>query len=195
MGNYLLKNASHALTVGIATFISAIIIVLGSEIFLGRVTSILFSFLLLIIIIMIGVIFDVIGVAAAVADEAPFHAQAAKKQTGAKQSISLIRNADRVANFCSDVVGDIAGTVSGAIGLSIIFRMASMDGSLNQVFLGTIMTATVAALTVSGKSLGKTFAINESNRIMYMVGKLLFIIEKKFSIIIIKDINYRKKRR
>lgn len=195
LGKFLLKNFKHALIVGIATFFSAIIIILGSEILFDRITSIILSFIFLVTIILIGIIFDIIGVAAAVANEPPLHARASKRQAGALQAISLVRNADRVASFSSDVVGDIAGTVSGAIGASIIFRLATLDHTVNTVLLGAVMTGIVAALTVSGKAFGKTYAINEANEIIFMVGKILYIIEEKSGVALVGKINHRKKRR
>ncbi|MDW7675693.1 MAG: hypothetical protein SCK28_14285 [Bacillota bacterium] len=195
MTKFLLKNAKHALLVGLATFLSAIVIVLGSEFFLNRITSLFLSFFILLIIILIGILFDIIGVAAAAAIEPPLHACAAKKQSGAQHAITLVRNADKVASFSSDVVGDIAGTVSGAIGASIIFRLTTLDPSYNSVVLGTIMTGVVAALTVAGKAFGKSFAINEANYIIFNVGRLLYMLEDKFGISIICKSNSRSKQR
>lgn len=37
------------------------------------------SFVLLLVIILLGILFDIIGIAATAADEVPFHAMAAKK--------------------------------------------------------------------------------------------------------------------
>ena len=65
------------------------------------------AFLILLIIVMVGIIFDIIGVAVTSADEKPFHSMAARKVPGAKESIKLLRNAERVSSICNDVVGDI----------------------------------------------------------------------------------------
>ena len=65
------------------------------------------AILVLILVVFIGIIFDIIGVAVTVADEDEFHAKASKKVEGAKTSVKLIRNSAKVANFCGDVVGDI----------------------------------------------------------------------------------------
>lgn len=189
------KSIPHAIIIGIATFFIAILIVLGSEMFLNRITSIILSFVFLIVIILIGIIFDVIGVAVAVADEAPLHAKAANKIDGALTGVVLVRNADRVASFTSDFVGDISGTVSGALGASIIFRLVALNPSYNIVILSTVMTGFVAALTVSGKALGKTIAINEADNIVFQVSRFLSLIEKKFGIKVVKNLSERKQRR
>jgi hypothetical protein len=79
---------------------------------------------LLFFIILVGIVFDIVGIAATAAQEAPFHARASRRLLGAKKSIWIVRNADKVASFCNDVVGDICGTVSGAVGASIVFSLA-----------------------------------------------------------------------
>ena len=65
------------------------------------------AILILILVIGIGIFFDIIGVAVTVANEQEFHAEATKKVKGSKDSIKLIRNAPKVANICADVIGDI----------------------------------------------------------------------------------------
>lgn len=70
------------------------------------------AIIVLALVIFIGVIFDIIGVAVTVADESEFHAKATKKVKGAKESIKLIKNASQVSNICADVIGDICGVLS-----------------------------------------------------------------------------------
>lgn len=65
------------------------------------------AILILVLVIAIGIIFDIVGVAVTVANEHEFHAKATKKVKGSKDSIKLIRNAPKVANICADVIGDI----------------------------------------------------------------------------------------
>ena len=74
--------------------------------------SLLPAILILVLVILLGIIFDIIGVAVTVANEEEFHAKATKKVKGAKTSIKLIRNSAKVANFCADVIGDICGVLS-----------------------------------------------------------------------------------
>ncbi len=98
---------------------------------------------------------------------------ASRKYYGAKQSIKLIRNANKVSSFCNDVVGDICAVISGTAIAVIILRISySMDASQTAV-LGLIASGFVAALTIGGKALGKTIAIQNSNYIVYRVGVVL----------------------
>ena len=69
--------------------------------------SLIPAILILILVIGIGIFFDIIGVAVTVANEHEFHAKASKKIEGSKASIKLIRNAPKVANICADVIGDM----------------------------------------------------------------------------------------
>ncbi len=69
--------------------------------------SLIPAILILVIVIAIGILFDIIGVAVTVANEQEFHAKASKKVEGSKDSIKLIKNAPKVANICADVIGDI----------------------------------------------------------------------------------------
>ena len=69
--------------------------------------SLIPAILILILVIAVGIVFDIIGVAVTVANEHEFHAKATKKVKGSKDSIKLIRNAPKIANICADVIGDI----------------------------------------------------------------------------------------
>lgn len=168
----------HAVLVGLGTFFFAVLITANSQALVSNMKSLPLAFMLLLIIIFIGILFDIIGVAAAAAEESPFHARASRKLMGARQSIWMVRNADKVASFCNDVVGDICGTVSGAIGATIVFSLAKLFNGANVLLLGTIMTGFVAAITVGGKALGKSSAIREANRIILLVGQFLAWIER-----------------
>ncbi|KKM11762.1 hypothetical protein SY88_07025 [Clostridiales bacterium PH28_bin88] len=172
----------NALLVAFGTFFLAVVISLGSQYLLGKLTSLILSFVLLMAIILTGIIFDIIGVAAAVADEAPFHARAAKRLNGASQSILLVRNADRVANFCNDVVGDVAGTLSGAIGAAIALRLAFSQPGAYELLAVTTMAGVVAAVTVGGKALGKSMAINQAVQIVWRVSLILAWLENSLGI-------------
>ena len=137
--------------------------------------SLIPAILILILVIGIGIFFDIIGVAVTVANEHEFHAKASKKIEGSKASIKLIRNAPKVANICADVIGDICGVLSGAISALIAMKITEQFAlSFNIQF---ILSATVAALTVGGKALGKGVANNNSTKIVHAVG----IVLNKFS--------------
>ena len=94
------------ITISITTFILSIVFSFISTNAISNL-PIFSAILILILVIFIGIIFDIIGISVTVADEDEFHAKASKKVSGAKTSVKLIRNSAKVANFCGDVVGDI----------------------------------------------------------------------------------------
>lgn len=167
----------NALVMGGGAFFIALLLSYVSQAILGKITSIILSFLLLLIIILIGIVFDVIGMATAVAGEASFHAKAAKKIPGARQSLNLLKNAERVTSFANDVVGDISGTLSGALGAVIVLRLLGQQGA-EELIASTLMMAVVAAVTVGGKAWGKVLALREANEIVFLVGRILYTVER-----------------
>ncbi len=169
-GNGNKKKSLWIIIITAISFILSINILFLSTRLLERV-NLFIAFLTVLIIILIGVLFDIIGVAVAAAEETPFHAMASKKYFGARQSIHLIRNADRVASICNDVIGDICGVVSGTAGAYIVVRLSQtiQDTAL----IGAVISGIIASLTVGGKALGKNMAINNSNMIVYRVGVIV----------------------
>lgn len=132
----------------------------GATIFMDAIPWFLGIFIV-IFIVLFGAFFDMIGVASAAADEPPFHAMASKRIHGAKFAIKIVRNAERVASVCSDVIGDIAGVLSGATALSVGESMArhfGVTGGYKEVFsIGLTVLAT--SLTIGAKAFGKTIAV------------------------------------
>ncbi|MCG0274989.1 MAG: hypothetical protein L5655_02335 [Thermosediminibacteraceae bacterium] len=133
------------------------------------------------VIVFIGIMFDIIGIAVTSADETPFHAMAADKVPGGKEGVKLIRNADVVSNFCNDVVGDISGIISGAVGASIAAKILN-SGELSEILVNTFIAGLISTITVGGKALGKTIAIQNSKNIVYRVAYILFLLKKRFGI-------------
>lgn len=133
-------------------------------------------------IILIGIIFDIVGIAVAVADETPFHAMASSKVKGAKNAIYLVKNASKVTTFCNDVVGDVCSVISGSTSAFIVLRLSETFVRIDITLLGIIISALVAALTVLGKGLGKTVAISRSNQIVYKVSLLMYYLFRKIDI-------------
>lgn len=127
--------------------------------------------IILLFVIFVGIIFDMIGVAALTSKKENFHAMASKKIKGAKETINLLNNANMVATVCNDVVGDICGIISGGFGAILAISIA--DGfDLSIVISTIIVTAIISSLTVGGKSIGKTIAIKKADNIIFRVAKI-----------------------
>ena len=170
-------NRKWLLTVTTISFSISFILSLISELIIPN-TVITVSIFLVLIFIFIGVIFDIIGLSVATADEKIFHSMATKNVKGAKKAIKLINKKDRVSSFLNDVVGDICGVISGSCGLAISIKLASIIGT-NQILTTIIITSIISALTIGGKAFGKTIAINNCNEIVFEFSKFLNIFTKR----------------
>ncbi len=167
------KTIRWVVTIFFVTIVISGAISLLSD-FIMSVSGIVVAFLILMGIILIGIVFDIVGVAVASADEKPFHSMAARKVPGAQDAIKLLRNAERVSSICNDVVGDICGVVSGSASATIAAQvLQNFELSLPQV-VSLLMSALVAGLTVGGKAIGKTFAMNSCTQIISFVGRILY---------------------
>lgn len=170
-------NARWIVTVFIMTIIISATIQLISEQIMSD-KSMITTFLILILIVLVGIVFDIIGMAVATADEKPFHSMAARKVTGAAESIRLLRKAERVSSICCDVVGDICGVVGGSASATVAAMAAArLDIAWPQA-MTLALSAFVAGLTVGGKALGKTYAINSCTQIVHTVGRLLYTLRR-----------------
>lgn len=135
--------------------------------------SIVFAFFFLIIVVALNVVADILGTASTAASESSFHARAAQRIPGAHQGFLLVRNADKVANITNDVIGDIAATLSGAMGISLVFHAVHLWPQLDQSLLAVIATAAIAALTVAGKAAGKQLALARADEVVFLAGRIL----------------------
>lgn len=131
----------------------------------------------LLVVVAIGVAGDILGIAATAATETGFHAMAADRVRGAPQAIWLVRHADRVSSFANDMVGDAAGTLSGAIGAVLALELSRRWGHLSELWATTLVVAAVAGLTVGGKGATKPFAIRHAEPIIFAVGRTLASVE------------------
>ncbi len=172
-----LKTIRWVVTIFFTTIlISGIISLVSDEVMATSTLPV--AFLILFIIILVGIVFDIIGMAVATADEKPFHSMAARKVPGAHEAIRLLRNAERVSSICNDVVGDICGVVSGSASATIAAQVvANFDFTWPQV-ISLVMSALAAGLTVGGKAIGKTFAVNSCTQIVHLVGRILYACSK-----------------
>ena len=136
------------------------------------------SILVLVLFIALGIIFDMIGVSSTVADKKVFNSMAAKKIRGSKTALLMIKNNSKVSSFCNDVIGDICGILSGAAGVTIATSISNLY-SVDFVVVNLLMTSTIAAVTIGGKAIGKSRAINKANQILFRFSKLIDIITFK----------------
>ena len=169
-----MKKQNWNLLVFILSFTLAIIFSFLTNI-LSNNSGDIFIILIILIVIMIGFIFDMIGVAVLTPKESTFHAMSSKKIKGAKKATKLIKNKVKVASFCNDIVGDVCGIVSGGLGAVLAISISDYLG----ITLATIIvSAIISSLTVTGKAIFKNVAVKKADNILFIFSKILSIFSK-----------------
>jgi CBS domain containing-hemolysin-like protein len=197
MNEPLRKSINWSLGIAVITLVLAAIFSVISTAILSGVTWAI-GMAIVFFIVLTGIFFDIIGVAATAASEAPFHAMASKRIRGSRQAISVTRNADKVASFCNDVIGDISGIVSGTAAAAVVAELVMQIGRgsdpVLHIIIGVVFTSIIASLTVGGKAFGKTLAIRYSTDIIFQVGRFIYLFEDKLKITLFSKKRKRTKR-
>ena len=154
------------------TFILAVIFSLIAN-YLGNFNVFILA-ICIIAITLIGIIFDLIGTAVLSCDIKVLHSRASQKLKGAKEAISLAKNASTVSSFCNDVIGDICGIISGSLTTVLVVYLFT-----NVAIYNVIFASIISSLTVGGKAIGKKIAVKKANNIIYFVGKIMAIFKLK----------------
>lgn len=128
--------------------------------------------------IILGILFDIIGVSVTTADPKVFHSMNSRKVRGANIAVIFKKNSDKVSSFCCDVVGDICGVISGSTAVTIA-TLISKATSINIFLMTLLTTAVVASLTIGGKAIGKSFAVNKCDIILYEFSKFVSYFYKR----------------
>lgn len=170
------SNYRWGLTITLLAFGISLIMSLFSTVVLENV-KLLIAILVTFLFILIGIIFDIIGVAVTSGDDTAFHSMSARKVKGGKMGVRLLKNASKVSSICCDVVGDICGIISGTAGVTIVALIIKYT-DVNELIISLIVTALISSLTIGGKALGKNYAMNKSTQIITRVSKILSVFSK-----------------
>lgn len=170
-------NYGWIFKITILAFIISILFSLLSELLMPKV-NILIGFIIMFLFIFLGIIFDMVGVAVTAADITPMHSMSSKKIRGAKTAVSFKQNASKVSSFCNDVIGDICGIISGSAGVYIASKLASTF-NINVIVFSLIITGIISALTIGGKAIFKSYALNNSTSILFNFSKFISLISFK----------------
>lgn len=171
------KKNNWVIIVTILAFFISLFFSFISQVLMPKV-NIIIGIIILLFFITLGIIFDMIGVAVTASDEEPLHSMNSKKIKGAKKAVNFKKNADKVSSFCNDVIGDICGIISGSAGVVITTNLSNML-NINIFYIGLLVTATIASLTIGGKAYFKKIAINNSYVIVYKTAKVISFFERK----------------
>lgn len=143
-------------------------------------SAIFVAIIVILVFITISIITDMIGLAVASSNIEHFNAMAARKVTGSKQAISLVKNADKVSSVLNDVIGDVCGILSGAAGASIVAKIAiDNSASFMSILIPSLIAAIIAGLTIAGKAIFKKVAIKYANPLTLNFAKFLNFFTRK----------------
>ena len=135
--------------------------------------------ILTVVILLLGVFFDIIGTAATSCDVQPFLAMASRKVRGAKLAVKLSKKSDVVSSVCCDIVGDICGIVSGVCAAALANYALSVALENVSFWLSVLIYAIISTLTITLKAVGKGVAVKQANKIIFAVAKVLSIFHKE----------------
>ena len=174
------KGTVWAIKITVITFILACCITFITEIASTK-SNVIISVLLLIFLIVIAILFDAIGVAAASCDPAPLHSMASRKVKGANYAVKLVKNAEKVSNICNDVIGDMAGIISGICTATIVLKVTTSNNMSTDhvLILSIMMSSVVSAVTVGGKAFFKTIALKNAKEMMLLAGRFISVFSRK----------------
>lgn len=164
-------NVKWIVTIFFATVLISGVFSTISNMLLGQ-AGLAAAFIILLVIILIGILFDIVGVAVTAADVKPFHSMAAHRVPGAQDALKLLKNAEKVSSFCNDVVGDICGIVSGSTAAVIVVEL-QQSFNLRSILVSIGVTALISGLTIGGKAACKPIAINDSTKVVYRVARIM----------------------
>lgn len=169
-------SSSWIVKVSILTFILSLIFSYISAAAVSKL-NIPLAIITLLVVVLLGITFDLIGVSVSIANPEDFHAMASKRIPGSKEAIKLIKNSAQVSNFCADVIGDICGVLSGSLAGMISLKLAAIYGM--EEYIQILVAALVAALTVGGKAFTKDLAKKDPTSIVFFISKIISTFKSK----------------
>ena len=163
--------------VTILAFIISVLMTLFSTVALENV-GLLIAILITFLFILLGIVFDIIGVAVTSGNEVAFHSMSSRKVKGGKIGVKLLKNTEKVSSVCCDVIGDVCGIISGTSGVVIVSLIINLT-DINELLISLLVTGLISSLTIGGKAVGKGIAINKSKEIITIVSKILSLFKFK----------------
>ena len=179
----ILKQGTHinwrwCIKVLILTFALSIMFSVLSELALTTASTFI-ALLVIIFLMLVGIIFDCIGVATTSCDVETFESMINSNIKGAKEAMYFVKNAEKVSVICCDIIGDVCGILCGAAGAAIVTKIigVNVDASLS-ILVSALVSGVIAGLTIFGKSIEKGVAVNKSEQILLLVGRAVKILFK-----------------
>ena len=164
-----------------ATLISLVlglVVAFGAEVVLSD-TTIAVAVVLIVVLVLLGVLFDMMGLAVASCDPVPLRSMASRKVRGARHALRLVDNAHKVSSIFNDIVGDSIGIITGVCGAALAIVLAGSLQGLARIAVAVAVSAVIAALTIGSKAAMKGVAIRHSTKIVLTLGRLMAIFRKE----------------
>ena len=135
--------------------------------------GVIMAIITIVFFILLSVVFDMIGVAITCTNE-EFFLSRIDNEKGAKTGLAMKKNSEKVCSFCNDVVGDICGILSGASGACVILSITKhITNAGIVVIVSSLVSAIIAGLTIFSKALMKSYAINNANKFILKIGRII----------------------
>lgn len=160
-------------TVLVLSFVLSVIFGIVTSVMMEKL-ELVWAFLILFIIVAVNILFDLIGTAVMNAEESPFHSLSSRRVSGASESIGIIRRAPQITSLCCDIIGDIAGIISGSA-TAVIAAELVVTFHWNGILPSLMLTGVVSSMTIGGKAFFKGIAMKNANSIVFSIGKFLNI--------------------
>ena len=95
-------------------------------------------------------------------------------------AVKIAKKGDVVSSICGDIVGDICGIVSGVCAAAIASNVISTIAVQGLDFWVSVgVCAVVSTATITLKAVGKGYAVNNANAVVFFVAKFLSIFVKE----------------
>ncbi len=171
------KRYKWILTVTLMSFIITLIFSVLSDVILLD-TGLIVGITTILVFILLGVLFDIIGIAVASAEDKSFHAMASKKVKSTHTAKNLIKNSSKVSSICNDVIGDICNIMSGTATV-VVASNISYNYGFNITIVMLLATSIVASLTIGLKAYGKDIALKQQDYIIMKLANIINLGKKK----------------
>lgn len=164
------SNLEGVLVFSLGAFLLSFVLNLSFE-RLSEAIPLILGVPLFLFVILMGIVCDAIGLASACAKEEPLLSMASRRIRGAREAIWFVRNASKVSSVFSDVMGDVAATISGALAVAMMYKVREWLSGIDLTVTVSLAVGLASMLSVGGKALFKPVALKYAESIILFLGK------------------------
>ncbi|HHX27452.1 MAG: hypothetical protein ACOX5Q_00110 [Bacillota bacterium] len=127
---------------------------------------------LFLLVIALGIASDAVGLAATRAREESLLSMASRRVPGAREAVWFVRNAPRVSSVFSDLAGDVAATMAGALAVALVYRVGQYIPYIDWAVATSVAVGIASMLSVGGKALFKPVTLKYAESIILILGRI-----------------------